>query len=104
MAKVDEKFDMGDAVRPVPNIYFADVTSLALFLDVGGKDEYWSGHKNNTHWLDAADSPNWKTRNYSVGVDRADGSVLFVPIPEKLPVAERCRDRGVRELTSQADQ
>ncbi|MBN2561792.1 MAG: hypothetical protein JXQ75_12760 [Phycisphaerae bacterium] len=83
MAKVDEKFDMGDAERPVPGIYFADATSVALFLDVGGKDTYWSGNKNNSHWLDEQDSPNWKTRNFSVGVDRADGTVRFVPIPEK---------------------
>ncbi|MFH1419981.1 MAG: hypothetical protein ABII12_17035 [Planctomycetota bacterium] len=85
MAKSEERFDMGAAERPEPNVYFADATSVALFLDVGGSDSYWSGQENNTHWLDEPDSPNWKVRNYSVGADREEGEVRFVPIPVKSP-------------------
>jgi hypothetical protein len=91
LARVDAKLDVGTAERPVPNVYFADSTSLALFLDVGGRDEYWSGQPNDSRWLDPADSPNWKVRNHSVGVDRAEGQVLFVPLPEKLPGSVRHR-------------
>ena len=76
-------FDAGDATQPPANFYFADATSIGLFLDVGGTDTYWTGQENNSHWLDEPDSPNWKTRNYSVGVDREDGTVHFVPIPTK---------------------
>jgi len=65
--------------------YFADTTSIGLFLDVGGDDTYWGDLKNNTHWLDPADSPNWPDRNFSVGVDRAAGSVDFTPAPVKQP-------------------
>ena len=81
MARVDAKFDLGTAERPDPSIYFADALSLALFLDIGGTDEYWSGQANDNHWLDAEDSPNWKTRNFSVGVDRPAGEVRFIPLP-----------------------
>ncbi len=63
--------------------YFADVTSVGLFLDIGGTDTYSAGGavKDNSHWLDEADSPNWPDRNFSVGVDRADGQVSFIPRP-----------------------
>ncbi len=65
--------------------YFADTTSLGLFLDVGGADTYWGDWTDNTHWLDPPDSPNWQDRNFSVGVDRAAGTVDFTPIPVKPP-------------------
>jgi hypothetical protein len=85
MAKAEARFDAGDAVRPNASFYFADATSIGLFLDVMGDDTYWSGHKDNMHWLDSADSPNWRTRNFSVGVDRAEGAVGFIPLPQKTP-------------------
>ncbi|MGD8452041.1 MAG: hypothetical protein PVJ57_09510 [Phycisphaerae bacterium] len=66
--------------------YFADTTSLGLFLDVGGADSYWSDEfGDNRQWLDPADSPNWADRNFSVGVDRAEGTVSFTPRPVKVP-------------------
>jgi hypothetical protein len=66
--------------------YFAETTSLGLFLDVGGADRYWTEEAGNDRvWLDPADSPNWADRNFSVGVDRADGAVDFTPRPEKVP-------------------
>ncbi len=67
--------------------YFADSTSLGLFLDIGGNDTYWGETKNNDHWLDPPDSPNWADRNFSVGVDRAAGSVSFQPRPVRPPSA-----------------
>ncbi|MCK4341316.1 MAG: hypothetical protein KAY37_06285 [Phycisphaerae bacterium] len=65
--------------------YFADTASLALFLDVGGSDTYWGDIQNNTHWLDPSDSPNWADRNFSIGVDRAEGTIDFTPTPVKQP-------------------
>lgn len=74
--------DPGFRARGVTS-YFADTTSLALFLDVGGTDTYWGDLQNNSQWLDPPDAPNWADRNFSIGVDRADGTVDFTPIPVK---------------------
>jgi hypothetical protein len=65
--------------------YFADTTSIGLFLDIGGNDTYWGEIKNDTHWLDPPDSPNWADRNFSVGVDRPDGHAGFTPRPVRPP-------------------
>ncbi|MFQ5806514.1 MAG: hypothetical protein ACE5I3_08695 [Phycisphaerae bacterium] len=76
----------GFRARDGVSTYFADTTSIGLFLDIGGNDTYWSEEfKNNSHWLDPPDSPNWADRNFSVGVDRADGTVDFTPIPVRSP-------------------
>lgn len=69
--------------------YFADTTSIGLFLDVGGNDVYWGDLENNTHWLDPGDSPNWADRNFSVGLDRPDGTVDFTPTPVRPPSGKR---------------
>ena len=81
LAVNDERFRARGGV----STYFADTTSLALFLDIGGEDVYWGDLVNDTHWLDPSDSPNWADRNLSVGVDRKDGTVDFTPIPVKPP-------------------
>jgi hypothetical protein len=75
----------GFRARDGVSTYFADTTSIGLFLDVGGDDTYWGEYENNTHWLDPPDSPNWADRNFSVGVDRAEGEVDFTPIPVRPP-------------------
>jgi len=75
----------GFRAREGVGTYFADTTSVGLFLDIGGEDTYWGDLKNNTHWLDPPDSPNWADRNFSVGVDRAEGAVSFEPRPVKPP-------------------
>ena len=96
--------------------YWTDATALGLFLDVGGKDTYAThapdevvakaqagdepaadaaepappkpfGGVDNTTWLDDADSANPGVRNFSIGVDRADGAVSFTPRPTKSPPA-----------------
>ena len=76
----------GFRARDGVSTYFADTTSIGLFLDVGGNDAYWSDEfKNNTHWLDPPDAPNWPDRNLSVGVDRAAGTIDFTPTPVRSP-------------------
>jgi len=81
IARNDERFHSRGGVTT----YFADTSSVGLFLDVGGHDTYWGDLGNDTHWLDPADSPNWADRNFSVGVDRADGKVDFTPRPVRPP-------------------
>ena len=73
--------------RPGVGFYFADTSSVGLFLDVGGTDTYWGELKNDSRWLDPADSPNWQDRNFSIGVDRAAGAVDLTPIPTRAPSA-----------------
>lgn len=65
--------------------YFADASSLGLFLDAGGRDTYVPELANDSSWLDDPGSPNPSVRNWSVGVDRADGTVNLDPAPEKDP-------------------
>jgi len=72
--------------------YFADTTSIGLFLDIGGEDRYSQGLEgvgNNSRWLDEPDSPNWADRNFSVGVDRAAGTIDFTPRPVRPPSLPR---------------
>jgi hypothetical protein len=92
--------------------YFADTTSLGLFLDVGGEDQYRThpstpkeeqaeaeaeakeppppfGGADNTVWRDEQGSDNVKERNFAIGVDRADGHVQFRPRPVKVPSGGR---------------
>ena len=85
-AKVSDQFRS----RPGVNFYFADTSSVGLFIDVGGTDEYWGELKNDSTWLDPEDSPNWQDRNFSIGVDRPDGVVDLTPVPSK-PVSGKPR-------------
>jgi hypothetical protein len=85
MAIFDDRFRARGGVSD----YFADTTSVGVFLDIGGSDKYWSGQTDNSHWLDEPDSPNWTERNFSVGVDRPEGTVDFRPRPEKVPSHKR---------------
>ena len=78
----------GFRARDGVTTYFADTTSLGLFLDIGGNDTYWDDLKNNDHWLDPPDSDNWADRNFSVGVDRPDGTVSFSPRPVRPPTGD----------------
>jgi len=75
----------GFRARDGVSTYFADTTSLGLFLDIGGQDTYWDQLTDGGVWLDAPESPNWADRNFSVGVDRADGHVDFTPRPVRPP-------------------
>lgn len=84
-AQNSESFRARDGV----GTYFADTTSLALFLDLGGRDVYEGGWEetvgDDRTWLDPPDSPNWADRNFSVGVDRSEGTVDFTPRPVRVP-------------------
>jgi len=75
--------------RPGVGTYFADTSSLGLFLDIGGEDGYegepWQGVTNDGQWLDPPEAPNWQDRNFSVGVDRSAGEIDFTPVPTKKP-------------------
>ena len=62
--------------------YFADTTSLGLFLDIGGNDTYTPKRSNNSYWKDPEDSPNWNVRNFSIGWDVRKGELNLGPIPE----------------------
>jgi hypothetical protein len=84
-ALYDERFKKRGSIS-----FPADATSLGLFLSVGGPNAYSSdGVKNDSRWLDPADSPNRAVRNFSIGVDRASGTVNFDPRPEKAPSGAR---------------
>lgn len=80
-ARNDERFRARDGV----STYFADTTSIGVFLDIGGRDTYWGDLANDTHWLDPPDSPNWEDRNFSVGVDREKGRLDLTPMPVRVP-------------------
>ena len=81
-ARYDER--LGN--RSGESTYFAEASSLGMFLDVGGKDRYHQvDGENDAVWLDPEDSPNRDVRNFSIGVDRAAGAVSLIPRPEKPP-------------------
>jgi hypothetical protein len=66
--------------------YFAEASSLALFLDAGGSDTYEvDSAANDSTWLDPEDSPNRDVRNFSIGVDRAASLVDLRAEPERPP-------------------
>ncbi len=81
MAIFDERF----RDRTGGSTYFADASSLGLFLDVGGTDTYAPERANDSSWLDEDGSANPPVRNWSVGVDRAEGTVNLDPRPERPP-------------------
>jgi hypothetical protein len=54
-----------------------------------GSSPYCDGSANHTQWLDPADSPNWRDRSSSVGVDRTAGDVHFTPRLAKQPSRPR---------------
>lgn len=81
MAVANQRFGARDGV----STYFADTTSLALFLDIGGDDTYWGTLDDDMIWSDPVDSPNWQNRNFSIGVDRPKGTIDFTPIPVRAP-------------------
>ena len=68
-----------------------DSTSLGLFLDIGGKDTYYTDDYrkpidlNGQSWGDERGSDNWKVRNHGVGMDVADGSIDWRALPVKGP-------------------
>lgn len=82
-ARNDPNFRARDGV----STYFADTTSIGLFLDTDGRDTYWGDLRDGGRWLDPPDSPNRADRNFSVGVDRAGGRIDLTPVPQRVPSA-----------------
>ncbi|MDX1395983.1 MAG: hypothetical protein R3195_16495, partial [Gemmatimonadota bacterium] len=84
-ARYDDRFARYDDTHT----YFAEASSLGMFLDVGGDDAYETEVAvNDSVWLDPEDSPNRSVRNLSIGVDRADGAVDLRALPERAPSLE----------------
>ncbi len=70
--------------------FFADSSSAAVFLDVGGDDEYpKGGPANGSRWGDPPNHPNRAARNLSIGADLESGTVNLDPIPERRPSGPR---------------
>jgi len=81
-ARYDDRFADYDGTYT----YFAEASSVGLFLDIGGKDDYETeAAADDSVWLDPPDSPNRDVRNLSIGVDRAEGSVELRARPERMP-------------------
>jgi hypothetical protein len=59
---------------------FAYMSSVGLFLDVGGNDDYWGGVTNGAAWSDAHGSSNWRARSIGVGMDVPDGVINWLPL------------------------
>jgi len=74
-ARYDERF----ADYAGLSTYFADASSLGLFLDIGGRDSYWSGAADGAAWGDAPGSDNVRVRNPGVGADVAEGGIDWRP-------------------------
>jgi len=76
-----------DADRFVPkdgiSTYWTEASSMGLFLDVGGDDDYGEPNRNNTSWGDREGSENWAARNVGVGVDVAEGVIDWTALPER---------------------
>lgn len=78
------RFDPRFADFDTTHTYFAEAGALGLFLDVGGQDAYAvDAAANDSAWLDPEDSGNRAVRNFSVGVDVAEGAVDLRPRPER---------------------
>jgi len=78
-ARYDDRFaDYGGL-----STYFADASSLGLFLDIGGSDEYWGGLRDGFADSDAPDSPNRRVRNVGVRMDVPSGANDWRPLPNR---------------------
>jgi len=60
--------------------YFSLTSSIGLFMDIGGRDVYPDADLNDSSWFDPEGAPNIEDRNYSAGIDRAQGSIDFNPV------------------------
>ncbi len=68
-------FDPRFLARNGPSIYWTESTSVGLFLDAGGHDEYPAGLSDDTTRTDEPGSDNARARNRGVFVDRAEGLI-----------------------------
>ncbi len=68
-------FDARFLDRRGTSIYWTEPTSVGLFLDVAGKDEYPAGCSDDSTWTDDPASDNARARNRGIFVDRAVGVI-----------------------------
>jgi hypothetical protein len=61
--------------------YWVEASSMGLFLDIGGDDDYGDPDRDNTNWGDRDPGDNWAARNVGVGVDIAEGAVDWTALP-----------------------
>jgi hypothetical protein len=61
--------------------YWVEASSMGLFLDIGGDDDYGDPDRDGTNWGDRDPSDNWACRNVGVGLDVAEGSIDWTPLP-----------------------
>ncbi|HEX5139073.1 MAG TPA: hypothetical protein VFY93_19040 [Planctomycetota bacterium] len=76
-ARFDPRFADRDAIAS----YWVLASSIGLFLDVGGRDDYGGLARDGTSWGDGEGSENWAVRNVGVGADVAGGSVDWTALP-----------------------
>jgi hypothetical protein len=61
--------------RQSTSVYWTEPTSVGLFLDCGGTDEYPEGASDGASLTDEPDSDNARARNRGIFVDRVDGRI-----------------------------
>jgi hypothetical protein len=61
--------------RTGTSVYWTEPTSVGLFLDVGGEDEYPAGVANDVTKVDEPGSNNERSRNQGIFVDRSSGVI-----------------------------
>jgi len=81
-ARFDPRFADRDAIAS----YWVEASSLALFLDIGGADDYGDAKRDGTTWGDREGSENWAVRNVGVGADVASGTVDWTALPMRARV------------------
>lgn len=65
-------FDVKLAERRATSVYWTEPTSIGLFVDGGGKDDYGGGDaKDGASWIDAPGSDDARVRNFGIGSDTA---------------------------------
>jgi len=68
-------FDPRFVDRSGASIYWTESTSVGLFIDAGGTDEYPPGVSNDLTKADDPGSDNARARNYGIFVDRPSGVI-----------------------------
>ena len=69
-------FDARYLDRTGSSLYWTEPRSAAVFVDVGGKDEYPPASvSNDSDWSEEPGSDNRRARNHAIGIDRGAGTV-----------------------------
>ena len=68
-------FDPRFLDRSGTSVYWTEPTSVGLFIDAGGTDEYPAGFADGMPKTDEPGSDNARARNFGIFVDRAEGTI-----------------------------